>query len=81
MVLVCGDVVERQGQELSGLVAISCKGGAIDVIVWQTGTARLLSRLLEGRKSGALFVTERNARVQVLVVDLDSSGHARLSCQ
>ena len=26
------------------------KGGAIDVIVWQTGTARLLPRLLKGRK-------------------------------
>ena len=25
------------------------KGGAIDVIVWQTGTARLLPRLLKGR--------------------------------
>ena len=28
------------------------KGGAIDTIVWQTGTARLLPRLLKGRKSG-----------------------------
>ena len=27
------------------------KGGAIDVIVWQTGTARLLPRLLKGRKT------------------------------
>jgi hypothetical protein len=25
------------------------KGGAIDVVVWQTGTARLLPRLLKGR--------------------------------
>jgi len=27
------------------------KGGAIDIVVWQTGTARLLPRLLKGRKS------------------------------
>ena len=41
------------------------KGGVIDVIVWQTGTARLLPRLLKGRKSGPVFVTERRARVQL----------------
>ena len=28
------------------------KGGAVDVIIWQTGTARLLPRLLKGGKSG-----------------------------
>jgi integrase len=57
------------------------KGGAIDVIVWQTGTARLLPRLLKGRKSGPLFVTERKARVQLPAADLDEHGHARLSYQ
>ena len=31
------------------------KGGAIDVVVWQTGTARLLPRLLKGRKSGPVY--------------------------
>ena len=55
------------------------KGGAIDVIVWQTGTARLLPRLLKGRTSGPLFVTERKARVQLAAADLDDHGHARLS--
>jgi integrase/recombinase XerC/integrase/recombinase XerD len=55
------------------------KGGAIDVIVWQTGTARLLPRLLKGRTSGPLFVTERKARVQLPAADLDDQGHARLS--
>jgi integrase len=39
------------------------KGGAIDIIVWQTGTARLLPRLLKGRKSGPVFLTDRRARV------------------
>jgi len=57
------------------------KGGAIDVIVWQTGTARILPRLLKGRKSGPLFVTERKARVQLPAADLDEHGHGRLSYQ
>ncbi len=55
------------------------KGGAQDVIVWQTGTARLLPKLLKGRTSGPLFVTERRARVQLAASDLDAEGHARLS--
>jgi integrase len=57
------------------------KGGAVDVIVWQTGTARLLPRLLRGRKAGPVFVTERRARVQLPPSDLDPAGHARLSYQ
>ena len=43
-------------------------------IVWQTGTARLLPRLLKGRKPGPVFVTERKARVQLPAADLDPSG-------
>jgi|HubBroStandDraft_5_1064220.scaffolds.fasta_scaffold82972_2 integrase len=57
------------------------KGGAVDIIVWQTGTARLLPRLLRGRTSGPVFVTERKARVQLPAADLDPSGRARLSYQ
>jgi integrase len=57
------------------------KGGATDVIVWQTGTATLLPRLLKGRKSGPLFVTARRARVPLPAADLDPGGHARLSYQ
>src|SRR5258708_4653480 len=56
------------------------KGGAVDVIVWRTGTARLLPRLLKGRKSGPVFLTDRRARVQLPPGDLDpDSGRARLS--
>ena len=56
------------------------KGGAMDVIVWQTGTARLLPRYLKGRADGPLFLTERKARVQLPPGDLDpGSGRARLS--
>jgi integrase/recombinase XerC/integrase/recombinase XerD len=57
------------------------KGGTIDVIIWQTGTARLLPRLLKGRQSGPVFITERKARVQLPAADLDPSGRARLSYQ
>ena len=57
------------------------EGGAVDVIVWQTGTARLLPRLLKGRKSGPVFVTERKARVHLAAADLDEHGRARLSYQ
>ena len=58
------------------------KGGAADVIVWRTGTATLLPRLLKGRKRGPLFVTERKARVQLPPGDLDpATGRARLSYQ
>jgi len=56
------------------------KGGAADIIVWQTATARLLPRLLEGRKTGPLFLTERRARLALPSADLDpGSGRARLS--
>jgi integrase len=56
------------------------KGGAIDIIVWQTGTARLLPRLIKGRKSGPLFLTDRRSRVALPPGDIDpASGRARLS--
>jgi integrase len=59
---------------------VTRKGGAVDVIVWQTATARLLPRLLRGRKSGPLFLTERRARVALPPADIDQeSGRARLS--
>jgi integrase len=35
------------------------KGGAIDGIVWQTSTARLLPRLLKGRKAGPAWSCRR----------------------
>ena len=68
------DLVNRRAK-------VTRKGGAVDVIVWQTGTARLLPRLLKGRKTGPVFVTERKARVQLPPADLDPSGRARLSYQ
>jgi integrase len=56
------------------------KGGAIDVVIWQTGTARLLPRMIGTRKSGPLLLTARAARVQLPAADLDPrTGQARLS--
>jgi integrase len=37
------------------------KGGAIEYVHWQTGTARLLPRLLKGRTSGPVFLADRRA--------------------
>jgi integrase len=59
---------------------VTRKGGAVDVIVWQTSTARLLPRLLAGRRSGPVFTTTRRARVPLAPGDVDrDSGRARLS--
>ncbi|MDF2707060.1 MAG: site-specific recombinase [Nonomuraea muscovyensis] len=56
------------------------KGGARDVIAWQTGTARLLPRLLAGRRSGPVFLTDRRARPSVAAADVcPTTGCARLS--
>lgn len=56
------------------------KGSAVDVIIWQTATARLLPRLIKGRTSGPLFLTERRARLPLNTADLDPvTGQARLS--
>ena len=59
---------------------VTRKGGAVDWIVWQTGTARLLPRLLQGRTSGPVCLTDRKARVQLPPGDIDeASGRARVS--
>ena len=59
---------------------VTRKGGALEVIAWQTGTAWLLPRMLAGRKSGPLFLTDRKARPSVARKDIDpSTGRARLS--
>jgi integrase/recombinase XerC/integrase/recombinase XerD len=56
------------------------KGGAADIIVWRTATARLIPRLLDGRRTRPVFLTGRRARVELPTADLDpDSGRARLS--
>lgn len=55
------------------------EGGAINEIIWQTRTARLLARYLAGRTRGPVFLTDRAARVQLATTDLDpDTGRARL---
>ena len=59
---------------------VTRKGSAVDIIVWQTGTARLLPKLLAGRSNGPVFLTERRARLALAATDLDPvSGRGRLS--
>ncbi|MEU2032625.1 tyrosine-type recombinase/integrase [Nocardia amamiensis] len=59
---------------------VTRKGGAREVIAWQTGTARLLPRMLAGRRTGPLFLTDRRARPSVARNDVDpTTGRARLS--
>jgi len=52
---------------------VTRKGGARDLIAWQTGTARLLPRMLAGRRSGPVFLTDRKARPSVAKDDVDPS--------
>lgn len=58
------------------------KGGDIHLLHFQTGAARLLARLVAGRESGPVFLTERRAASHrvTAAADLDpDSGRARLS--
>lgn len=60
---------------------VTRKGGAQDMIIWKSRTARLLTSYLEGRTSGPLFVTSRGAKSDGLLGpgDRDGEGRARLS--
>jgi integrase len=61
---------------------VTRKGSAADTITWDSGTARLLVRLLKGRTSGPVFLTERKARADLGLhpADVDpDTGKARLS--
>ena len=49
----------------------------LPVAALAVATARLLPRLLKGRKSGPVFITERKARMQLPVADLDERGSGR----
>lgn len=55
------------------------KGNAQDVVLWQTGTARLLPRLIGKRKKGPLLLIPQGPR-RLAAADLDpETGRARLS--
>ncbi|WP_327591096.1 site-specific integrase [Nonomuraea sp. NBC_00507] len=58
------------------------KGGTTDWILWQSGTARLLPRLLAGRTRGPVFLTDRRpgpARTPAGADLCPVTGRARLS--
>jgi integrase/recombinase XerD len=59
---------------------VHSKGGAVEWVFWQTGSAQLLPRLLAGRTSGPVFLAGRRPTRAVPTPDLDPvSGRARLS--
>ena len=59
---------------------VRSKGGAVEWVVWQTGSAQLLPRLLAGRTGGPIFLGDRRPTRAVAGLDLDpTSGRARLS--
>jgi len=56
------------------------KGGHREVVIWASGTARLLPRYLAGRRRGPVFVTERRPNVVPADPDLcPDTGLGRLS--
>lgn len=59
---------------------IRSKGGDLELVFFQTGSARLLPRLLAGRTSGPVFVTGRAAPAGTPRFDVcPETGRARLS--
>jgi integrase len=63
---------------------IRAKGGAIEYVYWQTATARLLPRLIDGRGAGPLFLADRRpapARTPATVDICPVTGRGRLSYQ
>ncbi|MEU7900613.1 hypothetical protein AB0B45_48270 [Nonomuraea sp. NPDC049152] len=71
----------RSGSQLRMSASSSTgKGGAIEWIHWQTGTALLLPRLLAGRAQGPVFLTDRKPTRPVASLGLcPITGRARLS--
>ena len=59
---------------------VHSKGGAVEWVFWQTGSAQLLPRLLAGRTSGPVFLGGRRPTRAAAALDVDpASGRARLS--
>ena len=61
---------------------VTRKGGNLEWIQWESGTARLLPRLLKGRRSGPVFLSGRRpapARTPATADVCPETGRARLS--
>jgi hypothetical protein len=50
---------------------VHSKGGAVEWVFWQTGSAQLLPRLLAGRTDGPVFLGDRRPTRAVAGLDLD----------
>jgi integrase len=76
---------EVLGLDVGGLdlanrrAVVTSKGGAREWVTWSTSTARLLPRLLKGRREGPVFTTHAPSRVVVAKLDQAPDGTARLS--
>jgi integrase len=66
------DLANRRG-------VVTGKGGAREWVAWSTSTARLLPRLLKGRRERPVFTTRAPSRVVVAVLAQAPDGTARLS--
>ncbi|MFI7135795.1 tyrosine-type recombinase/integrase [Nonomuraea sp. NPDC050153] len=76
--ILCLDVEDLLLADKRGRV--TSKGGAIDWVHWQSGTAQLLPRLLKGRTRGPVFLTDRRAPARTPNGDVcPVTGRARLS--
>jgi integrase len=58
---------------------VTSKGGARECVTWSTNAARLLPRLLKGRRAGPVFTTHVSPRMVVAVLDQAPDATARLS--
>ncbi|MFK4149582.1 tyrosine-type recombinase/integrase [Streptomyces sp. NPDC004065] len=76
--ILCLNIEELFPSDKRGRVV--SKGGAIEWIHWQSGTAQLLPRLIAGRTRGPLFLTDRRAPARTPSLDIcPATGRARLS--
>jgi integrase len=73
--------LDVEGLDLANRRArVHSKGGVVEWVFWQTGSAQLLPRLLAGRTAGPVFLAGRRPTRPVAALDLDpASGRARLS--
>ncbi|MFH9089110.1 hypothetical protein [Streptomyces sp. NPDC017673] len=68
--VLCLNVEDLYPQDKRG--RITAKGGAIEWIHWQSGTAQLLPRLIARRTRGPLFLTDRKAPAGTPTLDVCS---------
>lgn len=76
--MLCLNVEDLYLQDKRG--EIKSKGGATELIHWQSGTAQLLPRLIAGRTRGPLFLTGRRAPAGTPTLNVcEETGRARIS--